>query len=160
MPCLLAARSRTLTFSLTLVLTIFVLGCLATAWQSLAQAQGAASAPPAPSPYNSQKLMLFGGPGHKTYLGCLNCNQYDTDSVFNQYGNHGSRYATDSIFNPYGDYGSRYSNYSACSSYAMDPPVIVDEGGNFYGRLTLNQYHAQATKDEELIRWLEDSVCE
>jgi hypothetical protein len=27
------------------------------------------------------KLMIFGGQDHKTYLGCLNCNGYATDSV-------------------------------------------------------------------------------
>jgi hypothetical protein len=28
-----------------------------------------------------------------------------------------------------------------------DPPVIVDENGGFYGRLTLNLYHPQAAKN-------------
>ena len=84
--------------------------------------------------------MLFGGEGHRTYLGCLNCSEYAADSVLNQYGTHGSPYSMDSIFNRYGTFGSRYSNSSPCNPYSTDPPVIVDENGNFYGRLTTNAY--------------------
>ncbi|MDP9646148.1 hypothetical protein [Paraburkholderia caledonica] len=105
------------------------------------------------------KLMLFGSEDHKTYLGCLNCSEYATDSVHNEYGDHGSQYATDSIFNRYGQYGSPYSNDSPCNQYANDPPVIVDGNGAFYGRLTLNAYHPQANKNEKLQGWLA-GLCE
>jgi len=102
--------------------------------------------------------MLFGGEDHKVYLGCLSCNEYASDSVLNRYGDHGSRYSDTSIFNKYGDYGSRYSSYSACNPYASDPPVIVDEEGGFYGRLTVNKYHPQRTRSEGLNAWIA-GVC-
>lgn len=86
---------------------------------------GDAVAVPAANNIPQVKLMIFGGEGHKTYLGCLSCSEYATDSVFNQYGNYGSRYAIDSVWNHYSDFGSRYSNYGACNPYANDPPVIV-----------------------------------
>jgi len=105
------------------------------------------------------KRMLFGGPNHRTYLGCVNCSAYAADSILNAYGNHGSKYATDSVLNPYGDFGSRYSNYSMCNPYASDPPVIVDGAGNFYGRLTANPYHRQATNDAVLRGWV-TATCE
>jgi len=105
------------------------------------------------------KLMTFGGDDHKTYLGCLNCSQYDTDSVTNQYGPHGSQYGSDSIFNQYGEYGSPYSGTSACNRYANDPPVIVDGNGGFYGRLTMNSFHPQVTRNQSLLGWLA-GVCE
>jgi hypothetical protein len=44
-----------------------------------------------------------------TYLGNLNSNRYDPDSVSNPYGQYGSRYSPNSINNPYGQYGRRYS---------------------------------------------------
>ena len=103
-------------------------------------------------------LMLFGGAGHKTYLGCVNCSEYASDSVFNEYGVHGSKYPVDSVLNPYGQFGSQYSSYGACSPYATDPPVIVDGSGQFYGRLTMNVYHAQRTRDSRLLAWLA-AVC-
>ncbi len=106
----------------------------------------------------SKKLMLFGGEGHKVYLGCLNCPRYDLDSISNEYGPHGSRYSEESIFNRYGDYGSRYSDASACHRYANDPPVIVDHVGNYYGRLTLNAYHPEIGIGRQLLSVVA-SIC-
>lgn len=42
------------------------------------------------------------------YMGNLNDNRYDSNSVSNPYGQYGSRYALDGINNPYGRYGNRY----------------------------------------------------
>ena len=53
------------------------------------------------------------------YLGNLNANRYDPNSVANPYGRYGSRYSPDSINNPYGRYGSRYSPDSANNPYGQ-----------------------------------------
>lgn len=106
-----------------------------------------------------RKLMIFGGRRHHTYLGCLTCGKYESGSVLNRYGTHGSRYSAESIFNRYSDYGSAYSAHSACNPHATDPPVIVDGDGEFYGRLTLNRYHSEIFPDERLTAWLE-GVCQ
>ncbi len=103
--------------------------------------------------------MIFGGVDHKTYLGCLNCSKYESDSVFNEYGTHGSRYSGESIWNRYSEFGSRYSYYAACNPYATDPPVIVDQNGEFRGRLTLNKYHPQLGEGGALYDWLAGVVC-
>lgn len=58
------------------------------------------------------------------YLGRLNSNRYDSDSVSNPYGRFGSRYSSESINNRYGRYGSRYSNESANSPYATNAPRV------------------------------------
>ena len=119
----------------------------------------AASAPgPVGIPSPNPKMMIFGGEGHKTYLGCLNCSEYGADSVRNQYGAHGSPYSAESIFNHYSQYGSLYSAESACNEYANDPPVIVDGTGRFYGRLTLNRYHPQLGTGASYMGWLA-AVC-
>lgn len=55
------------------------------------------------------------------YLGRLNNNRYDPDSVANPYGRYGSKYSPDSINNPYGQYGSRYSPDSINNPYAIQP---------------------------------------
>jgi hypothetical protein len=103
--------------------------------------------------------MIFGGLDHKTYLGCLNCSEYAVDSVSNQYGQHGSAYSLESIWNHYGEFGSAYSTYGACNPYASDPPVIVDQGGNYFGRLSLNTYHPQFGAGARFYEWLKSSVC-
>ena len=43
------------------------------------------------------------------FLGNLNNNRYDPNSVANPYGQYGSRYSPNSINNPYGPYGNRFS---------------------------------------------------
>ena len=146
----------------TLVLIVMLSGCSPAARRNVAavaagaaQGTGGASA----SETGAAKLMIFGGTDHKTYLGCLNCSEYATDSVFNQYGQHGSRYSSESIWNHYSEYGSAYSTNGACNAYATDPPVIVDSVGNYYGRLTLNRYHVGFGAGANYYNWLKQSVC-
>jgi len=110
-------------------------------------------------PVTLLKVMIFGGPSHRTYLGCLSCPQHATDSVFNSFGHYGSRYSSDSIWNAYGEFGSRVSDYSACNPNATDPPVIVDESGNAYGRLTVNRYSTQIGAGAHFYNWLASAVC-
>lgn len=101
----------------------------------------------------SPALLLYGGSDHQTFLGCLNCSQFDASSVWNQYGTYGNKYNTNSVFNPYGQFGSKYTNTGACNLYATDPPVIVDGAGNYYGRLTVNSY-AGPIRNAAIIAWL------
>ena len=77
---------------------------------------------------------------HHQYLGCMNCDSYNSNSIWNSYGNYGNNYSNLSIWNDYGTYGDSYSDYSPWNSYANYPPVIVDKQGNFYGYFTLNRY--------------------
>ena len=97
-----------------------------------------------------KKLMLFGGKGHQTYLGCLSCGQLEPDSIQNEFGKFGNKFAPDSIFNPLGQFGSRYSAFSICNPYAAEPPIIVDSQGGAYGVLTANSRHIDITKSAEL----------
>jgi hypothetical protein len=73
--------------------------------------------PPRPEPTvrsnstsQTAKLMIFGGENHKTYLGCLTCSEYETDSVRNNFGDNGSPYSSSSIWNHYSEYGSARVN--------------------------------------------------
>jgi hypothetical protein len=94
----------------------------------------------------SQTLHIYGGQNHKEYLGCLNCNNYDTNSIWNEYGTYGSIYNIKSIWNEYGIYGSEYSSFSPWNYYGAIPPVVVDKEGQFYGYLTVNDGHIKVAK--------------
>lgn len=59
------------------------------------------------------------------YLGNLNSNEYDPNSVANPYGRYGSPYSPDSINNTYGQYGSPYSPDSATNPYTTGGPKII-----------------------------------
>ncbi len=144
--------------ALILVAAVLTSSCSAAAWGAFAEGYAAGAAGAATPATAGTKLMLFGGPSHQTYLGCVNCNQYATDSIFNFYGKHGSAYGLESVVNQYSQFASPYSRYSACSPYAADPPVIVDGDGRFYGRLTVNTVHRQRTTSQRLLAWLA-AVC-
>lgn len=61
------------------------------------------------------------------YLGNLNANQFDPNSVANPYGRYGSQYSMDSINNQFSQYGSQYSPNSATNQFAFPQltPAIV-----------------------------------
>jgi hypothetical protein len=108
---------------------------------------------------NERKLMIFGGPDHGTYLGCLSCQETARDSVLNELGQYGSPYRPESIWNHYKQFGSPYSLYSACNELATDPPVIVDQDGTAYGRLTLNRNSPKIGAGRRFYDWLASTVC-
>lgn len=141
----------------TLVACVLMPGCSSATYARFASAAVAPSLASAPN--SNPKLMIFGGTDHNVYLGCLNCSKFATDSVFNEYGTHGSRYSSESIFNHYSQFGSPYSTDSPCNKYASDPPVIVDSNGNYYGHLTLNQYANDLGIGGQYTGWLA-AICE
>ncbi len=109
----------------------------------------------------SQTLHLYGGEKRDEYLGCLNCDDSDNNSIWNEYGTYGSSYNSKSIWNTYGTYGDKYNANSPWNAYGSNPPVVVDKDGGFYGYFTVNRSNnKQATfglaltiyRDYELIR--------
>lgn len=91
----------------------------------------------------SQTLHLYGGENHDVYLGCLNCDSYNQNSIWNTYGKYGNSYNSKSIWNAYGTFGNQYNSYSPWNAYLNNPPVVVDKEGNFYGYFSINAYTSQ-----------------
>lgn len=89
---------------------------------------------------NAQALHLMGGRDGADYMGCLNCDSYDSNSIWNEYGTYGNSYNPKSIWNEYGTYGNEYNSYSPWNAYSSNPPGIYDSDGGFYGYLTVNEY--------------------
>ena len=81
---------------------------------------------------------LFGGPDNATYLGCLTCDQFDLESVCNQFGTYGSEFSASSIWNPFGTYGSQFSSSSPWNQYSTSGPIIIGSDNLFYGYFTTN----------------------
>jgi hypothetical protein len=75
------------------------------------------------NPYTTDGGRIYGQDGQ--YLGRLNANPYDPESVANPYGRYGSEHSANSINNPYGRYGSEYSSQSARNPYSTTPPVVI-----------------------------------
>jgi hypothetical protein len=85
-----------------------------------------------------EELFLFGGPRHKEFLGCLNCNEFSLNSVWNDFSIYGWRNEVGK-WSPLGPFAGLSGPYSACNMLANDPPVIVDRQGTLYGRVTINE---------------------
>lgn len=79
---------------------------------------------------NDAPLVVVGQDG--AFLGVVSNNQYDNQSICNQYGTHGSPYSAESLLNQYGQYGSRYSSMGAYNPNAQKPPIIVQNGQVMY----------------------------
>jgi hypothetical protein len=107
--------------------------------------------------YPTTELRIYAANASQTYLGCINCSQYASDSVANTYGSYGSRYSSTSILNRYSQFGGRYSTYSPCNPYTQSAPRIYDGAWNYYGRLTVNPYGGQ-TSISVVLAWLA-GVC-
>ncbi len=90
----------------------------------------------------SELLYLFAEDG--TYLGKLTTNQFDPDSIFNQFGVYGSQFSATSIWNRFGVYGSQFSSQSPFNDFTSTPPYIKTIDGKIVGRLTTNRFIAGA----------------
>ena len=108
----------------------------------------------------SAELLLFGGTGHDVFLGCFDCGKYDSGSICNKYGDHGSKYNSESIWNKYGEYGSKYNSSSPWNKYSSDNsvPVLVDRSGRFYGYFTINKYRSDAFDNARELQELYETV--
>jgi hypothetical protein len=88
--------------------------------------------------FAQKTLHLYGGTNKSVYLGCLNCDKLNSNSIWNELGIYGSNLNEKSIWNDYGTFGGELSDYSPFNSLGINPPEIRDKEGNSYGYLTLN----------------------
>ena len=94
---------------------------------------------------NSGVPNIYGSGG--TFLGTLNANPYDPNSISNPYGQYGSPYSPTSINNPYSTYGSSYSPSGVNNKYTTGGPTIFASDGTYLGRLNANPYDPQSVSN-------------
>jgi hypothetical protein len=103
-------------------------------------------------PWPWENLSVYGGPGDRTYLGCLRCS----GSWLSLDNPHGRFRATsaNSIFNKGGVFGNPSSKYSPCNRHGTSPPVVLTGDGVSLGRLTINTDLADAAQLPYLQTWI------
>jgi hypothetical protein len=87
---------------------------------------------------------------YKTFLGDLTTNQFDLNSIYNEFGTYGNKFSPDSIWNQFGTYGNPYSQYSPFNQFTSTPPMIINGNGQIVGRLTVNQIITGAVSPYQL----------
>jgi hypothetical protein len=65
------------------------------------------------------------------------------------FGQNGSEFSSYSIWNQFNSFGSQFSSYSPWNQFSSLGPIIVDRDGNFYGRLTANQFSSDRTQIQQ-----------
>lgn len=104
-------------------------------------------------PANECKLLVFGGPNHEVFLGCL-ADEKRPDSVFNMVGEHGSDQSPTSLRNKFAPYGSNYDDTSACNASATHPPTVLTSDGKSLGLLTSNPSLKRRIDAPSVTDWL------
>jgi hypothetical protein len=99
-------------------------------------------------------ILIFAGRNHDVFLGCLNCAETSANSVLNPLGKYGSELSSSSLMNPLSRYGNSLQTDSPCNQLASSPPVLVDEQGNYYGELTLNEFRPKRAMSATVTAWL------
>jgi hypothetical protein len=101
------------------------------------------------------QFKIYGGKKHNQFLGCLNCDTEDLNSIWSPYSDYGIIHGANSIWNPDGKYGSKTSNYSPFNEKAQYPPVILDRSGKSYGYFTINKKFPNRS-----LNGLANDICE
>ena len=92
-----------------------------------------------------------------TFLGKLNPNKYDQESIFNRFGSYGNQFSQVSIFNRYSPYGSQFSDLSPFNKFSNTPPKIYVDG-NFVAYLSVNTFIKPRIDPEEILDWAERNI--
>lgn len=75
---------------------------------------------------------------YATYIGRLT-NQFDLQSIYNQFGTYGSQFSSLSMNNQFSTWGSQFSAQSAFNQFASNPPILV-KNGVALAYFTINQF--------------------
>lgn len=81
------------------------------------------------------------------FIGHLNTNEFDADSVRNQFGRYGSPFSPDSINNQFGRYGNQFSDYSVSNPFAMHAPKLYTQNGMYLGKLSANTFDLESVSN-------------
>ena len=100
----------------------------------------------------NQESFLVANDGQ--YLGKLCLNNFDLDSILNEFGPYGSPYSNTSIYNQFSMYGSQFSSLSPFNEYTSTPPIIYLKGMR-YGFLSMNKYIMGALEPAQLKNWMQ-----
>jgi hypothetical protein len=103
----------------------------------------------------TNRVLLFGGPEQKDFLGCVNCDASEPYSIWNPKSDYGSPAHPLSIWNREGRYGSEGSPHSPWSRKPQSVPVAVDRAGNVCGNFAVDRSFPGRVTDGYLVWVLE-----
>lgn len=97
----------------------------------------------AQAPVNKPPILIYAGPLHRDYIGCLDCDQFDGSSIWNDYSSFGLGNAYPYLTH-YANYHAAHGRYSACDPLAEDPPVMINNSHQSFGVLNISETRADS----------------
>lgn len=99
------------------------------------------------------------------FLGVINKNRFDSNSICNGFSSYGSQFSTTSIWNEFGSYGSDFSSTSAFNEFSSTPPIIysfnvLTNELIAFAYLTTNSFKTPRIDTYELFALLRSSGCD
>ncbi len=88
------------------------------------------------------------------FLGNLQFDEFDPNSLFNEFSVYRSETNKKSLFNEFGKYGDEFSDLSAFNPDADKPPKIINPEGKFIAYLTKNADVSPRVDPQGLSDWL------
>jgi hypothetical protein len=95
--------------------------------------------------------------GNGTFLGKINPNKSDQNSIFNKSGPYGSKFSQESIFNKFSTYGNQFNPLSPFNKFSNNPPKIFVRG-KFFAYLTKNNLKSPRIDPDELLEWAKNNI--
>jgi hypothetical protein len=74
---------------------------------------------------------------NNTFLGKIT-NSFDSDSIFNDYGDYGNDFSSDSMWNEFSEFGNKFNPDSPFNEMSTSPPMIIKDG-HVIGYLSTNK---------------------
>jgi len=102
-------------------------------------------APPTSAPVQEETALVA---DDGQFLGVFTCNRFDSDGIFNRFGDYGSRFSSTSIWNRFGTYGGRFGTYSPFNRFAT-PPILSDGSIDVY--LTVSSTYSPSVTPLDLV---------
>lgn len=91
------------------------------------------------------------------FLGKLTPNSFDSESIFNKFGQYGNQFSPISIFNKFSNYGNQFSQLSPFNKFSNTPPKVY-LNGNFVAYLTANPMMKPRIDPDDIFQWAEEHV--
>ncbi len=92
-----------------------------------------------------------------TFLGKLNPNKFDQESIFNSLGPYANKLSQSSIFNKFSTYGNQFNPMSPFNQFSTNPPKLYVRG-QFVAYLTKNRFLKPRVDPDELLDWAKRNV--
>ena len=58
----------------------------------------------------TEELFIYGSERQDQFLGCLNCNEFNEDSICNSFGQFGNEFSSIGMFNEFSTFGNEFNS--------------------------------------------------